>query len=90
MRRDDFVFNRMCFAGIGIYGGVDDIFKGGVSMKYFWILVLFTGCGSIQRACSGFTGELMYRCSKSGVEYVQSDSGVAAHVDKDGKPVVCK
>lgn len=89
MRGDDFVFNRMCFAGIGIHGGMDDVFAG-VDMKYFWILVLFTGCGSIQRACVGFTGEFMYKCSKSGVEYVQSDSGTALHVDKDGKPVVCK
>lgn len=32
---------------------------------------------------------LTYQCSKSGIEYVVSASGIAPHVDGDGNPVPC-
>lgn len=54
------------------------------------VLVLsLSSCGAIQRAYTNFTNEFTYKCSRSGVEYVQSDSGIAVHVDKQGVPVVC-
>ena len=53
------------------------------------VLLLTTGCGRIKRAFTGWTGGLTYKCSKSEVEYVQSDSGIAVHVDQMGKPVPC-
>lgn len=31
-----------------------------------------------------------YKCSKSGVEYVQSDSGFAVHIKRDGTPIICE
>ena len=37
-----------------------------------------------------WTGDLTYKCSHQGVEYVQSDSGLAVSLDRDGKPVQCK
>lgn len=46
-------------------------------------------CGGIDRVVTNITGGLTYKCSKSGVEYVQSDSGIAIHVDSSGKPVLC-
>jgi hypothetical protein len=51
--------------------------------------LLLTGCGQLQRVATNITGDLTYKCSKSGVEYVQSDSGIAVHVDRCGKPVSC-
>lgn len=53
-------------------------------------LVLFSGCGAIERSITGITGGLTYKCSRSGVEYVQSDSGIAVHLDKNGQPVSCQ
>lgn len=53
-------------------------------------LLLLTGCGQCQRVYTNFTGDLTYKCSKSGVEYVQSDSGLTLHVDRDGRPIPCK
>ncbi len=32
---------------------------------------------------------LNYRCSESGVEYITNFTGLALHVDKNGKPVPC-
>lgn len=58
-------------------------------MKYLWIFLL-VGCGGLQRSCTHLTGDLTYKCSQSGVEYVQSDSGLAIHLDKDGKPIGCR
>lgn len=52
-------------------------------------LMFVTGCGQCQRVYTGVTGGFTYKCSDSGVEYVQSDSGIAVHVGKDGLPVVC-
>lgn len=51
---------------------------------------LVTGCGAFERMTTGITGQLSYKCSKSGVEYVQSDSGLAVLLNKDGTPVICK
>jgi hypothetical protein len=53
-------------------------------------LFLLTGCGQCRRTFTNITGELTYRCSESGVEYIQSDSGLALHVHQDGRPVPCK
>lgn len=53
-------------------------------------LVLLSGCGYFERATTHFTGSLTYKCSRSNVEYVQSDSGLALHVDRDGKPMGCR
>ena len=51
--------------------------------------LFFTGCGGVDRAYTNFTGEFTYKCSKSGVEYVQSDSGISIHLDRAGIPVPC-
>lgn len=61
-------------------------------MKYliFSVLFLLTGCGQCQRSYTNLTGGLTYKCSKSGVEYVQSDSGFAVHIQRDGSPIICK
>jgi len=58
-------------------------------MRLVFVLVLLTGCGSISRSCTSWTGGLTYKCSKSGIEYVQSDSGLAVSLDKNGAPVIC-
>lgn len=51
--------------------------------------LLLSGCGKFERAVTGWTGSLSYKCSKHNVEYVQSDSGLAVSVDAQGKPVLC-
>lgn len=54
------------------------------------LLGLFVcGCGEFKRLYTGVTGGLTYKCSKSGVEYVQSDSGLALHVDCYGQVIRC-
>ena len=61
-------------------------------MKYLVIplgIVVLSGCGAVQRATTAWFGKFTYKCSKSGVEYVQSDSGIAVHLDQAGKPVIC-
>lgn len=55
-----------------------------------FVAVAFCGCGAMERGYTSMTGGFTYKCSKSGVEYVQSDSGIAVHVDRDGKPVRCR
>lgn len=63
-------------------------------MKNFIFVTLFlTGCGSAQRSCTALTGDLQKKCS-NGVEYVQSDSGLAVSYTFDKtsdnlKPVHC-
>lgn len=61
-------------------------------MKIVLLLAMsfLSGCGSCQRQFTAWTGEFTYKCSESGVQYIQSDSGIALHVDKDGKPIKCK
>ncbi len=59
-------------------------------MKIIIISILFSGCGLIERATTGITGSLTYKCSKHGVEYIQSDSGIAVSYDGEGKPVRCE
>lgn len=59
-------------------------------MKAIFLVVLLSGCGAIDRCTTRLTGNLTYKCSSNGVEYVQSDSGLALHVDADGKPTKCK
>ena len=54
-----------------------------------FILMTLVGCGKWERAITHFTGDLTYKCSKNGIEYVQSDSGIALHVDTNGAPVRC-
>lgn len=48
-----------------------------------------TSCGKMQREYTGLTGQLSYKCSKHGVEYVQSNSGIALSVNSQGIPVKC-
>lgn len=60
-------------------------------MRIFIISVfLLSGCGALSRNYTELTGEFTYKCARSGVEYVQSDSGIAVHVDDTGKPVKCE
>lgn len=61
-------------------------------MNKYLILVclLLTGCGAVSRITTQLTGSLTYKCSRQGVEYVQSDSGLAISVDLDNKPIRCK
>ena len=53
------------------------------------ILGTASACGSFQRATTGITGGLTEKCARTGVVYVQSDSGIALLVDQAGKPVGC-
>lgn len=59
-------------------------------MRLLLLTLLLGGCGKISRDITHWTGDLTYKCAASGVQYVQSDSGLAVHVDLDGKPVRCK
>ncbi len=59
-------------------------------MKWLGLVLLCVGCGSMQRGCAAFTGDFSTRCAPSGAEYLVNDSGIALHVDLDGKPVRCK
>lgn len=52
-------------------------------------IVLLSGCGKWERVITGWTGDLTTKCSPQGVEYLQSDSGLALSVDRDGKPIRC-
>lgn len=52
--------------------------------------LLFFSCGALQRTYTHYTGELTYKCSKHGVLYIQSDSGLAPAYDINGKLVECK
>lgn len=47
-------------------------------------------CKELNHVATGVTGSLTYKCSKHGVEYIQSDSGIAVSLDRDGKPVKCE
>lgn len=60
-------------------------------MKFLILILPFMliGCGRFERLYTHYTGDLTYKCSRSGVEYVQSDSGLAVHLDRDGKVVQC-
>lgn len=61
-------------------------------MKLALVLVslALTGCGKWERTITAWTGDLTLKCSPHGVEYLQSDSGLALSVDQSGKPVLCK
>ena len=59
-------------------------------MKILILCLAFSGCGAVERAVTGITGSLTYKCSKHGVEYIQSDSGIAVSYDGEGKPVRCE
>lgn len=48
-----------------------------------------TACGKFERVWTHWTGDLTYKCSRHGVEYVQSDSGLALSVDTSGQVVKC-
>ena len=59
-------------------------------MKFaIFVLMFLTVCGQCQRVYTNWTGDLTYKYSKAGVEYVQSDSGITLHVDRDGRPIPC-
>lgn len=34
--------------------------------------------------------EMTYKCTRYGVEYVQTVKGLALHVDRENKPVMCE
>lgn len=53
------------------------------------LLLLIVGCGRFERSITAWTGALSYKCSKHGVEYVQSDSGIAVSYNQDGTVVKC-
>lgn len=62
-------------------------------------LVIGLGCSSIlscQRVTAGLAGDianldLIYVCSKHGVEYVRTyEGGITESVDKDGGPIECQ
>lgn len=61
-------------------------------MRVLFLICLsaLTGCGGIDRIYTEVTGDLTYKCSEHGVEYIQSDSGLAVSLDKRGKPIACK
>lgn len=42
-----------------------------------FLAVFMAGCGLWNRTITKYTGDLTYKCSKHGIEYVQSDSGLA-------------
>lgn len=54
------------------------------------VLSLATGCGYVQRLWTHYTGDMMTKCTDNGVTYVQSDSGLALLVDRQGNPVPCE
>ena len=58
-------------------------------MRILILCLAFSGCGAVERVVTGITGSLTYKCSKHGVEYIQSDSGIAVSYDGEGKPVRC-
>lgn len=61
-------------------------------MKMFIVLLavgMLSGCGRFERVYTHWTGDLTYKCSKHGVQYVQSDSGLAISVDATGRPIQC-
>ena len=62
-------------------------------MKKILITVTFclilSACGRLERSWTNVTGTLTYKCSRNGVEYVQSDSGLAVSYDQDGKIIKC-
>lgn len=60
-------------------------------MRKFILLyfLLLTGCGYVQRLETHYTGNLQSKCYK-GIEYLQSDSGLALSVDANGNPRICQ
>lgn len=59
------------------------------AIKCFAIIVPLSGCGAMERLFTNITGELSYKCSKTGVEYVQSDSGLAPLYEVNGSLKTC-
>ncbi len=53
------------------------------------IALAVSGCGRIQRSWTGWTGGLTTKCTEVGTTVIQSDSGIAMLLDKEGKPVPC-
>lgn len=47
------------------------------------------GCGKISREITSWTGDLTYKCAKTNILYVQSDSGLSVLLDSTGKTVGC-
>ena len=59
-------------------------------ISLFTIVIMINACGNFQRLITTYTGNLTYKCSRSGVEYVQSDSGLTRHDDRNGNPIPCQ
>ncbi len=51
---------------------------------------LVTGCGYVQRLYTHYTGDTTTKCAETGIKYLQSDSGLAVLLDKEGKTVPCQ
>lgn len=63
----------------------------GGKMKYLLIVtfLLLIGCGKFERLWTHYTGDLTYKCAKTGIEYVQSDSGLSVLYDNNGQIKKC-
>lgn len=57
-------------------------------LKLF-LLAALVSCGKVQREYTSMTGALTYKCSKHGVEYVQSNSGIAVSYNANGEVIKC-
>lgn len=69
-------------------------FKGRVIMKVMHLSILVlafsvSSCGKFSRIWTSWTGDLTEKCARTGVVYLQSDSGIALLVDGSGKPIIC-
>lgn len=59
-------------------------------LAFFLLLAAaLSGCGSLKRIWTGWTGGFTHTCASTGVTYVQSDSGTAPLYARDGSLVAC-
>ncbi len=49
-------------------------------------IIICLGLMAMNCSCAS---DLKYKCSKSKIEYVYTDNGIALHVDRDGRPQIC-
>ena len=54
------------------------------------MILILSSCGKLERISTHWTGNLTYKCSNNGIEYVQSDSGLAVHYKQNGSIQDCK
>ncbi len=60
-----------------------------MKLVFLFGLLLLVSCGRVERLFTHLTGDLTEKCSDAGVEYVQSDSGLAVSYNKDGSLRTC-